>query len=877
MVPLIIALLSVFAQDSCKTVGGEDCIFPFSWNGLELTSCTYFNSVGRAYTSEEGAWCPTSVNDKNEYVGGSKKWDYCSRDCAVEETHLHWGETPDACITTDLLQCVSECVESSDALKYPWCYTSSDQNSSWGRCNMQTCTLRHLKLNEPCGGKEDKCLLPLTCNGSKKCATDKVWGKTWEYVSISFAAAASIYMNEGNMVKNNKIIRNKSSTSWCPQRSIVDNEFDETNHRTILEGEGIAPAFLCYQPCYSASSWSHGAYRTPGICWGCPKGYGYSHASLCYVNGRHQEAALAVTASAGVVLRSYITGSKPFTLFGHYDAYFDDLACGPSEGKDDWTYDHWSSTDDGVVMGRYYSPSRKLIVISFRGTDEIGDFTTYNFDFSEAFNWYDVVVNTAIVKSIAGTHTKSPKECAGDTACSGVFVPINEYWFGFANYFLQVKDKFAKWLEEAKQTGSDIVLTGHSLGGAAAYFAAYYATKKGIKPKAVITWASPGIAMSNWITRYEENVGCDRTISFANDYDPIAKIPGVIYDIPCASHKIKLPAQNQGFREKGPLARHDLFTGYHLGLQAFFQTEGKDIRMDTSCPYLSVPKHCRDDFECEDATKTCQFGRCVSLRSGDYCHGKYQSRCGLNLECISVDGNTLCNLQNDKKGTCVCKSTDFVCFGYWKPGEIVVTTFPEKVVTDEEACVALCRSTGSCNLVTYDTSVKKCYRKTVYGDNQATRNDCDESKDGRTYLIDRFSPRLPLLCNGYPIYSKNPTGELNGRILWDQRSCADLCLNTPECNIATYDTHDKHCYLSASPTTNLKCDENKNGWTYINDAPGGQARSADAPEGESELPMVAGIACLVVFVVIGVAGVAYWKKGKGGSGQGENRPRTPQE
>ena len=55
------------SDDECQTKGGENCVFPFRYNGNNYYGCTIDGSAS------DYAWCATSV-DGNGNVGN---WDQC--------------------------------------------------------------------------------------------------------------------------------------------------------------------------------------------------------------------------------------------------------------------------------------------------------------------------------------------------------------------------------------------------------------------------------------------------------------------------------------------------------------------------------------------------------------------------------------------------------------------------------------------------------------------------------------------------------------------------------------------------------------------------------------------------------------------------------
>jgi len=71
-----------------------------------------------------------------------------------------------------------------------------------------------------------------------------------------------------------------------------------------------------------------------------------------------------------------------------------------------------------------------------------------------------------------------------------------------------------------------IVITGHSQGAALAYIGALVTTVEfGRHVSAVVPYASPHMAFQDMVTLYEEKVGCDGTLHFWNNWDPVARVP----------------------------------------------------------------------------------------------------------------------------------------------------------------------------------------------------------------------------------------------------------------------------------------------------------------------------------------------------------------
>eukprot|EP00397_Hematodinium_sp_SG-2012_P027023 GEMP01028364.1.p1 GENE.GEMP01028364.1~~GEMP01028364.1.p1 ORF type:complete len:262 (+),score=32.36 GEMP01028364.1:109-894(+) len=84
-----------------------------------------------------------------------------------------------------------------------------------------------------------------------------------------------------------------------------------------------------------------------------------------------------------------------------------------------------------------------------------------------------------------------------------------------------------------------------------------------------------------------------------------------------------------------------------------------------------------------------------------------------------------------------------ICRGYWgRPRGIDWIPLDEGTkVAEEHDCVVLCEKSSECNVVTFDTYAKLCFRKSVAKSYQLTARDCDENTAGRTYFRN-----LPIDC-----------------------------------------------------------------------------------------------------------------------------------
>ncbi|XP_040576984.1 uncharacterized protein [Lepeophtheirus salmonis] len=109
-------------ESKCKTLSEINCVFPFKFNGIEHTSCTY---AGVGHYS----WCATAVDPSNmEYTS----YGFCSKDCEKEEI-----VPEDQCATFDGTKCefpftyneqtYNECT-GTDNSGLPWCATKVNDN-----------------------------------------------------------------------------------------------------------------------------------------------------------------------------------------------------------------------------------------------------------------------------------------------------------------------------------------------------------------------------------------------------------------------------------------------------------------------------------------------------------------------------------------------------------------------------------------------------------------------------------------------------------------------------------------------------------------------------------------------------------------------------
>ena len=79
---LLLILILAASSDSrtsapvCRTDTGLDCVFPFSYKGIEYSACTTADNTGLP-------WCSTSLDHRGQYING--RWGNCNTDCQPGE------------------------------------------------------------------------------------------------------------------------------------------------------------------------------------------------------------------------------------------------------------------------------------------------------------------------------------------------------------------------------------------------------------------------------------------------------------------------------------------------------------------------------------------------------------------------------------------------------------------------------------------------------------------------------------------------------------------------------------------------------------------------------------------------------------------------
>jgi predicted lipase len=214
--------------------------------------------------------------------------------------------------------------------------------------------------------------------------------------------------------------------------------------------------------------------------------------------------------------------------------------------------------------------NRDVTVLAFRGTDEHAGF---NSDWNYNLKLHD------FGKSLKVTSDDPLKalKTAFKTIISGKLRKSNQGLFpGFADYVQNAG--FEEWLIEMDQKiktnqQHKIIITGHSLGAAAAYAAATrFATQKVHLQKnlvAVVPFASPFPGGQPFVKEYNGLGLCSKTVSFVNSLDFIPTVPWGGRS-PC-EHKVQ---KLHTFR--GSIVHHFLEEDYKPELEVYLQKLGKN-------------------------------------------------------------------------------------------------------------------------------------------------------------------------------------------------------------------------------------------------------------------------------------------------------------
>jgi len=231
-----------------------------------------------------------------------------------------------------------------------------------------------------------------------------------------------------------------------------------------------------------------------------------------------------------------------------------------------WTKGEVKNTNSSEASAGAFMRSfsnNDVTVLAFRGTDEHAgfnnDWTNFNF---KLHDW----------KSLSDDPFKALKNLI-----SGKLRKSNQDLFpGFEDYVQ--KAGFDQWLLEMDQKINTnqqhkIIITGHSLGAAAAYAAATrFATKKKHLQKnlvAVVPFASPFPGGKPFAAKYNILGLCSKTVSFVNTLDLVTKAP-LGGRSPCPKTVLELDYKY------GSLAHHFLQEDYKYPLGEYLNGMGKN-------------------------------------------------------------------------------------------------------------------------------------------------------------------------------------------------------------------------------------------------------------------------------------------------------------
>eukprot|EP00090_Calanus_glacialis_P022544 TRINITY_DN34796_c0_g1_i1.p1 TRINITY_DN34796_c0_g1~~TRINITY_DN34796_c0_g1_i1.p1 ORF type:complete len:231 (-),score=38.23 TRINITY_DN34796_c0_g1_i1:27-719(-) len=104
---LLVTAGSVHGDGECLTTAGKMCVFPFRYQHVDYTACTWRDG----HRTQGVPWCSLKVTGAGDHVnskdGRGSTWDYCSGDCYT--SHLECSPVNTECSNSSILQ---RCVES---------------------------------------------------------------------------------------------------------------------------------------------------------------------------------------------------------------------------------------------------------------------------------------------------------------------------------------------------------------------------------------------------------------------------------------------------------------------------------------------------------------------------------------------------------------------------------------------------------------------------------------------------------------------------------------------------------------------------------------------------------------------------------------------
>jgi hypothetical protein len=220
-----------------------------------------------------------------------------------------------------------------------------------------------------------------------------------------------------------------------------------------------------------------------------------------------------------------------------------------------------SKASAGAFM-RSFS-NEDVTVLAFRGTDEHAgfdnDWTNYNLNLHEDGLAPEIEGDRLVFPSFKKVIRNLRKSRRGA-------------FRGFSDYVRN--SGFQKWLQEMDEKINTnqqhkIIITGHSLGAAAAYIAATQLEHLQKNLVAVVPFASPFPGGQPFVDEYNGLGLCSKTVSFVNSLDFIPTVPWGGRS-PC-EHKVQ---KLHTFR--GSIVHHFLEEDYKPELEVYLQKLGKN-------------------------------------------------------------------------------------------------------------------------------------------------------------------------------------------------------------------------------------------------------------------------------------------------------------
>ena len=188
LIILLIILLtpspSLLPSHLCTTTTNDQCIFPFSYKGVEYSSCSTVDNNGEQ-------WCSTRTDHTGAHVQGS--WGQCGDHCSAGCKTVSGPDTDKVCVFPFRWSGIMyrECTSHSNTGQL-WCATQVDVNNNyidnkWGNCGDScpgcrtttggTCHFPFYDSDDENQTQHDECILKggsLVCPAYKRnCSEDE--------------------------------------------------------------------------------------------------------------------------------------------------------------------------------------------------------------------------------------------------------------------------------------------------------------------------------------------------------------------------------------------------------------------------------------------------------------------------------------------------------------------------------------------------------------------------------------------------------------------------------------------------------------------------------------------------------------------------------